>query len=113
MIVFAGIRMKRHWYEVPSHDWHDRAGIASLIVGACAILAGFLGKFAWLRAGGDPHGMGTPSGVWMILRMIFFSALVLSAFFALLGKGRGRVLTLIALCIAFAADTMLYLLQMD
>lgn len=57
--------------------------------------------------------MGTPAGIWMILRKVFFSAMVLSAFFALLGKGRGRVVTLIALGIAFAADTMLYLLQMD
>ena len=113
MIVFAGVGIKRRWYEVPSHDWSDRARIASLIVGACAILAGFFGKLAWLRAGGDPHGMGTPGGVWMILRKLFFSALALSAFFALLAKGRGRVLTLIALGIAFAADTVVYLLQMD
>ena len=113
MMVFAGMSMKRRWDEVSSHGWSDRAGIASLIVGTCAILAGFLGKLDWFRAGGDPHGMGTPSGVWVILHKMFLSTLVLSALFALLGKGRGRVLTLVALGIAFAADAMLYLLQME
>ena len=113
MIVLAGISMKRRWDEVSSHDWRDRAGIASLIVGAGAILAGFLGKLDWFRAGGDPHGMGTPSGVWVILRKMFLSTLVLSALFALFGKGRGRVFTLVALGMAFVADTMLYMLQME
>ena len=113
MIVFAWMSMKRYWDGVTSHYWRDYVGIASLIVGSCAILAGFAGKLTWLKAGGDPHGMGTPAGIWMILRKVFFSAIVLSAFFALLGKGRGRVVTLVALGIAFAADTMLYLLQME
>jgi hypothetical protein len=113
MIVLAGLRIKRHWNEAAAHNWNDGAAIASVILGIGAVSAGFFGKIAWLRAGGDPHGMGTPSGVWMILRGIFFFALVLSAFFALLGKSRGRVLTLIALGIALSADTMLYLLQMD
>jgi hypothetical protein len=116
MIVFAGMGMKRHWNELPSNEWSDRAAIASLMVGTCAIVAGFLGKVAWLRAGGDPHGMGTPNGIWVQLQRIFLTALVLSAVLALLGKGRGRVLTVLtlsALAVAFAANTMVYMLQMD
>ena len=116
MIVFAGMGMKRHWNELPSNEWSDRAAIASLMVGTCAIVAGFLGKVAWLRAGGDPHGMGTPNGIWVLLQRIFLTALVLSAVLALLGKGRGRVLTVLtlsALAVAFAANTMVYMLQMD
>jgi hypothetical protein len=113
MIILAGISLKRRWNEMSSHDWSDRAGIVALIVGTCAILAGFLGKLDWFRVGGDPHGMGTPTGAWVILHKTFLSTLVISAVFAFMGKGRGRVLTLVALGIAFAADTMLYMLQMD
>ena len=113
LIVFAGVRMKRYWHEVPTHDWREQIGVASLFVGCCAILLGFVGKLAWLRAGGDHHGMGTPSGVWIPLRKTFFLAIPLGAFLAFLGRGKGRVLTFIALGVAFAADTILYLLQMD
>jgi hypothetical protein len=113
LIVFSGIRMKRSWDAVPTHDWRDRLGVASAVVGCCAILLGYAGKVAWLRAGGDPHGMGTPNGVWVPMHKLFFLTLAIGAILAIIGRGSGRALTLIAIGVAFVADTMLYILQME
>jgi hypothetical protein len=53
-----------------------------------------------------------PPGAWVILHKMFLTSLAISSIFAFMGEGRERVLTLVALGIAFAADTMLYMLQM-
>jgi hypothetical protein len=113
LLALACIMMKRSWDASRTHDWRDHFGVASVIVGCCAILLGYVGDLAWLRAGGDPHGLGTPNGVWKPLLKLFLLALPIGAFLATMGRGRGRVLTLIAIGAAFAADTMLYLLQME
>ncbi len=57
--------------------------------------------------------MGTSSGIWVPLQKSFLCAIPAGAGLAILGKGRGRVLILLALFAAFAADTLAYVLQMD
>ena len=113
LIAFSGVRMKRSWDSVRTHDWQSKVGLASVVMGCCAILLGYAANMAWLRAGGDPHGMGTPGGAWVPLHNLFFSALLIDVCLVITGRGRGRVLTLLAIGVAFAADTMVYLLQAD
>ena len=87
--------------------------IAALILGSCAIPIGLAGTLAWLHLSGDSHGMGTPQGMWIPLNKLFFSAIIISACLAILGTGRGRVLTLVALVAAVVSHTMAVRLQMD
>lgn len=113
LIAFAGVRMKRSWDAVRTHDWRNKVGVASVVVGCFAVLLGYAGKVAWLRAGGDPHGMGTPMGAWVPLHKLFFAALLVDVCLAITGRGRGRILTLFAIGVAFAAETMIFFLQAD
>jgi hypothetical protein len=57
--------------------------------------------------------MGTPRGVWVPLHKLFLSALLIDVCLAIAGRGRGRVLTLVAIGVAFGADTMIYFLQAE
>jgi len=113
LITFASVRMNRSWDAARTHDWRNKVGLASVVVGWCAIFLGYAAKVAWLRAGGDPHGMGTPRGVWVPLHKLFLSALLIDVCLAIAGRGRGRVLTLVAIGVAFGADTMIYFLQAE
>ena len=113
LIAFAGVRMKGSWDSVATHNWQSTVGLASVVVGCCAILLGYAAKVAWLRAGGDPHGMGTPRGVWVPLHKLFFSAVLIDVCLVITGRGKGRLLTLVAIGVAFAADTMIYFLQAE
>ena len=78
--------------------------IAALVAGSCAIAAGLSFLFAWLHAGGNPHGMGTPPGLWQVLRWVFWSALLGTIVLAVLAKGRERFFILAAIVSAVLAD---------
>lgn len=113
LILIAWMRARRRWDANRFLGWRERCVIAGMVVGSCAILAGLLKNLLWWRAGGDPHGLGTPYGIWAPLYRVFFFALLLSGSLAVLGKGKGRLVTLAALVVAFASDTVVYLLNMQ
>ena len=89
---------------VPKPDWRITCLIAALVAGSCTIAAGLSFVFAWLHAGGNPHGMGTPPGLWQVLRRVFWSALLGTIGLTILAKGRGRFLILAAIASAVLAD---------
>jgi hypothetical protein len=113
LIVIAWRSANRYRHKSQVRDWRDHLMIGALILGSCAIPMGLVGNLAWLHLGGNPHGLGTPQGMWIPLRRVFFSAIAISACMAIFGKGGGRVLTLVALAVAFVSDTMVVLLQME
>ena len=69
--------------------------------------------FAWLHAGGNPHGMGTPTGIWQVLRWVFWSALLATIALTILAKGRGRFLILTAVVSTVLADFAVIRLDFD
>lgn len=113
LILIGWIRANRYRQRALAMNWRDHFVIAALSVGSCAIAFGMAGNFAWLHLGGNPHGLGTPQGAWIPLRRAFFSAIMISACLAILGKGCGRVMTLVALAAAFVSDFTVGLLQME
>ena len=78
--------------------------IAALVAGSFTIAAGLSFVFSWLHAGGNPHGMGTPPGLWQLLRWVFWSALLGTVGLTILAKGRGRLLIVAAMASAVLAD---------
>ena len=69
--------------------------------------------FAWLYAGGNPHGMGTPPGISQVLRWVFWSAFLGTIGLTLLAKGRGRFFIVAAIVSAVLADLAAMLSDFD
>jgi hypothetical protein len=94
-------------------DWRIACLIAALVAGTGTIVACISFVFAWLHAGGDPHGMGTPPGLWQVLRWVFWSAFLGTIGLTILAKGRGRFLILAAIVSAALADFAVIRLDFD
>jgi hypothetical protein len=94
-------------------DWRITCLIVALVAGSCTIAAGLSFVFAWLHVGGNPHGMGTPPGLWQVLRWVFWSALLGTIGLIILAKGRGKFLILAAIVSAVLADFAVIRLDFD
>ena len=93
--------------------WRTNCLIAALVMGSFTIAAVLSFVFAWLYAGGNPHGMGTPPGIWQSIRWVFWSALLASLGLTALAKGRGRFVNVAAVISAFLADFAVIRLNFD
>jgi hypothetical protein len=113
IILVAWIGAIRYRHESVVQNWRDHCVTGALIVGSCAIPMGMAENLAWLHVGGNPHGMRAPIGMWIPLRRVFLSAIIVSASLAILGKGKGRFMTLAAVIAAFASDFIVGLLDME
>lgn len=113
LILAAWNRALKARRVVPEADWRMKCLIIALVAGSCTIAAGLSFVFAWLHAGRNPHGMGTPRGVWQVLRWVFWSALLGTIVFTSLAKGRGRFLIFAAMLSAVLADFTVIRLDFD
>jgi len=68
---------------------------------------------AWLHSGGDPHGMGTPPGIWQPLGRVFKWTLAAAVTLAIFGKGKSRLLVVGAAVADVLAGVMVILLDRD
>jgi hypothetical protein len=93
--------------------WRFYCLIASLTSASLAIPIGLGQSFAWLHAGGDPHGMGTPPGIWVPLHQALLSVVLISVVFGLLAKGRGRFVGIAAAIATLISNMMVVLFNMD
>jgi len=94
-------------------SWRTNCLIAALVTGSCMIAAGLAFLFSWLHAGGDPHGMGTPDGIWQVLRWVFWSILMGTIALTILARGRGRLLIFAAVITTVLADFAVIRLDFD
>jgi hypothetical protein len=101
------------WQKLSEPQWRINCMTASLLIASCAILTGIAFIFAWLHSGGNPHGMGTPPGVWQTLGRVFRWMLVVSVALAILGKGKGRFLVLGAAVSAVLVPFAVMMLDID
>jgi hypothetical protein len=77
------------------------------------VVTGLSFLFSWLHAGGNPHGMGTPPGLWQVLRWAFWLALLGTVALTILARGRGRLLILAAVVSTVLADFVVITLDFD
>lgn len=87
--------------------------MGALLVASIAIAMGLATILAWLHVGGNPHGMGTPPGVWLIFGRVFWWTLLASVVLAIVGKGNGRFFVLGAALAVVLADLAVIMLNMD
>jgi hypothetical protein len=112
LILVAWSRAVKAKQAAP-RDWRMNCLIAALVTGSWMIVAALAFLFAWLHAGGDPHGMGTPPGLWQVLRWVFWSALLGTIVLTILAKGRGRLLILAVIVSTVLADFIVIRLDFD
>src|SRR5436190_4988891 len=72
LILTGWSRALDGWQESSEPKWRINCVTASLVTASCAIPTGLAFNFAWLHSCGNPHGMGTPPGVWRILAWVFW-----------------------------------------
>jgi hypothetical protein len=113
LMLGAWSRAVKTRQATPKPDWRMTCLIVALVAGSCTIAAGLSFVFAWLHAGGNPHGMGPPPGLWQVLRWVFWSALLGTIALTILAKGRGRLLILAAIVSAVLADFAVIRLDFD
>jgi len=113
LILSAWSRVVKVRQAAPKPNWRIACLVAALVAGSCTIAAGLSFVLAWLHAGGNPHGMGTPPGPWQLLRWVFWSALLGTIGLTILAKGRGRFLILAAIASAVLADFAVVWLDFD
>jgi hypothetical protein len=113
LMVSAWSRAVKTRQAIPKPDWRMNCLITALVTGSCTIAAGLSFLFAWLHAGGNPHGMGTPPGLWQVLRWVFSSALLGTIVLTILAKWRGRFLILAAIVSAVLVDFAVITLDFD
>jgi hypothetical protein len=113
LMVFAWTRAFGIRRDPVVPNWRVYCLFASLIAASCAIAVGLAESLAWLNAGGDPHGMGTPLGSWEPLRRLFLWTLLLTALLALFAKGRGRIAGVAAAAAALFANVMVAVITFD
>jgi hypothetical protein len=113
-LIFVGWRrVLRASHESSQSNWRTKCRTGSLVVASFAVPTGLAFILAWLHSGGNPHGMGTPPGVWQIFVRVFWGTLVVSVILATLGKGEGRFPVLGAAVAAILADYAVIMLDMD
>jgi len=113
LIVLAWMRLGAAKADSRVPRWRFYCLIACLVAGSCTIPIGWAGSVAWLSVGGDPHGMGTPPGIWMPLNRIFFWGVVTSALLGLCAKGSGRILAIAAAISALLASMAVIILDFE
>jgi hypothetical protein len=113
LILLAWQRMSKPPPDTQSSNWRHRFLIASLIAASCGVVFGSSEIRTWLHAGGNPHGMGTPPGLWIPLRWVFLSFVVATAILAVVAKGRGRLIGLCAVRGAVVSNFQVVLLDFD
>jgi hypothetical protein len=113
LMLSAWSRAVKTRQSLQSPDWRITCLIVALVAGSCTIAAGLSFVFSWLHAGGNPHGMGTPPGLWQVLRWVFWSAFLGTISLTILAKGRGRFLILAAIVSAVLADFAVMWLDFD
>ena len=113
LVLTGWIRAVKGWQKLSAPEWRCNCVTASLLLASCAIPAGLAFIFAWLQSGGDPHGMGTPPGVWQPLARMFRWTLAASVALAIVGKGKGRFLALTSAVSAAFAPFAVMMLDMD
>ena len=113
LITVAWNRGNKIQPDMPVPRWRFYCLISSLTLTTLAIPIGFGESCAWLYAGGDPHGMGTPAGLWVPLCRLFRYAILVCVLLGLLGKGKGRFVGISAAIAAFVSNTMVVLLDFE
>ena len=113
LLLTAGIGALKARRESPTPSWRMNCLTGALFTGSCMIIAGLAFLFAWLHAGGNPHGTGTPPGNWQVLRQVFWCSVVATTILTIFGKGRGRFLLLSAVVSAILANFLVIILEMD
>jgi hypothetical protein len=112
LIVVGWNRALRH-SDPSQSNWRTTCRTTSLLVASIAVAIGLAAMIAWLHVGGNPHGMGTPPGVWRILDRVFWWTLLSSIVLAIVGKGRGRFFVFGAAVAAVLAGFAVIVLNMD
>jgi hypothetical protein len=113
LILCACIRVARSRREETDRNWRTVCRTAALFLAMVAIATGIVSNFSWLHNGGSPHGMGASSGIWRPLRPVFWMALAATSTLSIVGKGKGRLLTLGAMLATLIADLGVVVLNMD
>jgi hypothetical protein len=113
LMLSAWIRAMNAQQAALKPHWRITCLVAALVGGTCTIAAGLSFVFAWLHAGGNPHGMGTPPGVWQVLRWVFWAALLATVGLTIVAKGHGRLLILASIVSAVIADFAVIRLDFD
>jgi hypothetical protein len=112
LLVVGWNRALRYSDGSPQPNWRTKSRTVSLLVGSVAVASAFAFILAWIHSGGNPHGMGTPPGIWQILVRVFRWTVVGSVVLATIGKGKGRFLALGAVVTAVLADFAVIYLNM-
>jgi hypothetical protein len=110
LMLSAWSRALKTRQAAPHPDWRIACLVAALVAGSCTIAAGLSFVFAWLYAGGNPHGMGTPPGIWQVLRWVFWSAFLGTIGLTLLAR---EIFILAAIVSAVLADLAAMLSDFD
>lgn len=113
LITVAWSRSNKAQLDSRLPKWRFYCLISSLIFATLAIPIGLGESYAWLYAGGNPHGMGTPAGLWVPLRRLFLCAVLFCVALGLVSKGKGRFIGISAAIAAFASSTMVVVLDFD
>jgi hypothetical protein len=114
LLLFAGWKQAaKGWHEPRQLNYRSKCTNASLVVASLATLVGMACMLAWLRSGGNPHGMGAQPGIWQPLGRVFKWSLALAIILAVVGKGKARSLVLGAAVADVLAGMMVILLDMD
>lgn len=113
LITVAWDRSSKSQLDSIVPRWRFYCLISSLIVATLAIAVGLVESYAWLYAGGNPHGMGTPRGLWVPLRRLFLDAVLICVMLGLVAKGKGRFIGISTAIAAFASSTMVVILDFD
>ena len=110
LMLSAWSRALKTRQAAPKPDWRIACLVAALVAGSCTIAAGLSFVFAWLYAGGNPHGMGTPPGISQVLRWVFWSAFLGTIGLTLLAR---EIFILAAIVSAVLADLAAMLSDFD
>jgi hypothetical protein len=113
LIFFGGVRAFKARKSLSEQTWRTKCVLASLLAASFATVMGLASSLDWLHLGGDPHGGGTPPGLWQPLFRVMLWALAVCVILAIPGKGKGRFLALGAAAAAFLAVLAVVLMNMD
>ena len=113
LIFFGWVRASQAQQGLSGQTWRTKCVLASLLAASFATVAGLASTLDWLHLGGDPHGGGTPPGLWQPLFRVMLWALAVCVILAIPGKGKGRFLALGAAAAAFLAVLAVVLMNMD
>jgi hypothetical protein len=110
LFLAAGLESKR---QVVLFGWRWNCSLLAVAAAGITVVLFTVFNLSWLKCGGSPHGMGTPSGLWLTLQPYRLPMLGATFVLATLGKGKERWLLLAVAPTIFFADTMVNALQME